>query len=556
MNALVNVLEKWKPFFEKISSNRYLRAIRDGFISLMPVILFSSIFLLVAYVPNIWKFVWPKNIETNIMVAYSYSMGIFGLLAAGTVVKSLVESFNTKLEKTRQINYVSAMAASMIGFLIMCVTTISNKNGIASFDTTYMGTRGLIAAFLVAFITGNVYKFCIGRNLTIKMPDEVPSNISQTFKDLIPMAFTVTIFWIFNMLFRQYVSSHGLAAWIIELFKPIFSAADGYGGLILIYGAMAFFWFIGIHGPSIVEPAVAAIYLSNVEANMHMFQHGEHATHALAQGTQYFVATMGGTGATLVITYMITFLAKSKQLKSLGKATIVPVSFGINEPVLFGIPLVLNPVFMVPFILAPIVNVVLFKFFIGIGMNGFLYNLPWTTPGPVGLIMGTGFSVLAILLLGLLVVLDFLIYYPFFKYYDKTLVEKEALTHKNLVDSPAEAKEEIDVSELKNNKLSVLVLCANGATSGMLATAIRKGASEQGIDIESTAMAYGQHRDIIGEYDICVLAPQMASMQEDLEKATANMKTKVVTTSGPEYVKLTRSPKEALEFAFKKAKGE
>lgn len=94
------------------------------------------------------------------------------------------------------------------------------------------------------------------------------------------------------------------------MFQPIFSAADGYLGLALIFGAMAFFWFVGIHGPSIVEPAVAAIYITNVEANLQLYQSGEHAPWILSQGIQYFVATLGGTGATLILTFMFVFFGK------------------------------------------------------------------------------------------------------------------------------------------------------------------------------------------------------------------------------------------------------
>ena len=192
---------------------------------------------------------------------------------------------------------------------------------------------------------------------------------------------------------------------VIEFFKPLFSAADGYLGLTIVYGAIALFWFIGIHGPSIVEPAVAAIYYVNIEMNLQMYQNGEQAVNILTPGVQQFVATLGGTGATFVVVLMFAFLSKSRQLKAVGKASTVPVIFGVNEPLLFGAPrIVLNPVFFVPFILAPIVNVWLFKFFVDVlGMNSFMYVLPWTTPGPLGIIMGTGFAawafVLAIVLL-------------------------------------------------------------------------------------------------------------------------------------------------------------
>ena len=145
------------------------------------------------------------------------------------------------------------------------------------------------------------------------MPEEVPGNISQTFKDLIPITLATVFFWLFDLGFRH-LAGTGSSEKIIELFQPIFSAADGYLGLALIFGAMAFFWFVGIHGPSIVEPAVAAIYITNVEANLQLYQSGEHAPRILSQGIQYFVATLGGTGATLILTFMFAFLAKSKRL--------------------------------------------------------------------------------------------------------------------------------------------------------------------------------------------------------------------------------------------------
>ncbi|ENZ5626834.1 PTS transporter subunit EIIC [Enterococcus hirae] len=548
MNAMIKRIEKMKPFFEKISNNSYLRAIRDGFISLIPVILFSSFFLLVAYVPNAFNFHWGEEIESILMKAYNGSMGILGILMAATVTKSLTENFNTKLPKTNQINSTSTMIAAFIGFLIVGVDSLEG-----GFASDYMGTKGLMTAFIVGFIVPNIYRFCVSKNLTVKMPEEVPGNISQTFKDLIPITLSTVFFWGFDLGFRNLVGS-GFSEKLIELFQPIFSAADGYFGLALIFGAMAFFWFVGIHGPSIVEPAVAAIYITNVEMNFQLYQSGDHAPKILSQGLQYFVATLGGTGATLVITLMFAFLAKSKQLKTMGRASAIPVLFGVNEPMLFGAPIVLNPIFFIPFILAPILNVWIFKFFVEVlDMNGFIYNLPWTTPGPVGLILGTGFAGLSIVLMIVLLTVDFAIYYPFFKAYDNELLVKEkeighgdqleSTTVKPAVVSPAFAKQ-------KNDQTNVLVLCANGATSSMLANAIKKGAKELSIGVDATAMAYGQHKDQIGEFDLIILAPQMASMLEELRESAKDHKTQTVSTTGIEYVKLAKAPTDAVNFVF------
>ena len=544
MMKLVKWITKMQPFFNKISNNPYLRAIRDGFISLIPVILFSSIFLLIAFVPNAFGYFLPDNIVTVLMKAYSLSMGILAILMSSTIARSLTDNFNLKMPKTRQINTVSVMIAAIISFLLLSTDL---KDGAISLD--YLGTKGLLTSFIIGFTIPNIYKFCVGRNITIKLPKEVPGNISQTFADIIPISLSVLFFWVFDILVRKFIGV-GFSEFILELFRPLFSAADGYIGLAVIFGAMAFFWFVGIHGPSIVEPAVAAIYLTNVEINFQMFSKGEHATKVLSQGSQYFVATLGGTGATLVIIFMMAFIAKSKQLKAVGKASLIPGLFGVNEPILFGAPLVLNPVFFIPFILTPVINVWLLKFFITLGMNGFVYNLPWTTPGPLGLIIGTGFSPLVFLLVPLLLVVDFIVYYPFLKTYDLQLIKQEEEDN-TAPEQPQEEIKDEKIYDIKDKKISVLVLCANGATSGMLANAIAEGAKQKNMDLESTARAYGQHKEVLDQFDLIILAPQMASMLDELKVETDKAGIKSVSTGGKEYVGLTRNPEEALKFALK-----
>jgi len=551
MEKLIALIETMKPFFEAVSKNPYLRAIRDGFISCIPVVLFSSLFILVACVPEIFGFKWPDNISALLWQAYGYSMGILAVLMVATIGKSLTDNINNTLPKLRQINSVSVMIVAIICFLLLSVESV--KGGLS---TEFMGTKGLLSAFVVAFIVPNIYKFFVKRNITIKMPDQVPHNISQTFADLIPLAVSILAFWAFDIWFKD-AAGMVFSAWILEVFKPLFTAADGYTGLAIIYGAMAMFWFVGIHGPSIVEPAVTAIYIANVEANLQLYQAGQHATFALTHGTSYFVATLGGTGATLMFTAMCAFIAKSKQLRAVGKASIVPVTFAVNEPILFGAPIVLNPVLFVPFILTPILNVWLFKFFIdNLGMNGFLYILPWTTPGTLGLILGTGFAKMSFLLAPLLLILDAIVYYPFFKAYDDGLVVKEAanggeIVEDEIVAAPMTSLKENVVQASQEKDLSVLVLCASGATSSMLAKAISKGAAKEGVHMESIAMAYGQHKENITDFDLIILAPQMASMYDELKHDCDAQHVKSATTSGKEYVNLTRDPEAALNFALR-----
>ena len=558
MEKIIAAVDKMKPFFEKVSNNPYLRAIRDGFVSCLPVILFSSLFILVACIPEIWDFKWDDYVSGLLWQAYGYSMGILSVLMVATIAKSLTDNFNHKLPKLRQINPVSVMIVSIICFLLLSVEGVDK--GIA---TEFMGTKGLLSAFVVAFTVPNIYKFFVGRSITIKLPEEVPHYIAQTYADLFPLAASITFFWVFSFVFRD-VTGMLFGNWILELFKPLFQAADGYIGIALIYGAMAMFWFVGIHGPSIVEPAVTAIYIANIELNLQMVQAGEHATAILTHPTSYFVATLGGTGATLMFCAMCAFIAKSKQLRTVGRSSFIPVIFAVNEPILFGAPIVLNPVLFVPFILAPIANVWLYKFFVDVlGMNAFSYILPWTTPGTIGLIVATGFAKLSFFLAPLLLVVDAVIYYPFFRAYDKQLVEREALIAEGaeLDDDGVPVEEAVAVKEVEVKKEApkaavpktekkVLVLCASGATSSMLAKAIVKGAKAADAPVDSIAMAYGQHKDCITDYDLIVLAPQMASMFDELKHDCDEKGVPAATCSGKEYVGLTRDPAGALQFAL------
>ncbi|TMR43666.1 PTS lactose transporter subunit IIBC [Streptococcus pseudopneumoniae] len=557
MNKLIAFIEKGKPFFEKLSRNIYLRAIRDGFIAGMPVILFSSIFILIAFVPNSWGFKWSDEVVAFLMKPYSYSMGILALLVAGTTAKSLTDSVNRSMEKTNQINYMSTLLAAIVGLLMLAADPI--ESGLA---TGFLGTKGLLSAFLAAFVTVAIYKVCVKNNVTIRMSDEVPPNISQVFKDVIPFTLSVVSLYALDLLARHFVGA-SVAESIGKFFAPLFSAADGYLGITIIFGAFAFFWFVGIHGPSIVEPAIAAITYANAEVNLNLLQQGMHADKILTSGTQMFIVTMGGTGATLVVPFMFMWLTKSKRNRAIGRASVVPTFFGVNEPILFGAPLVLNPIFFIPFIFAPIANVWIFKFFIEtLGMNSFTANLPWTTPAPLGLVLGTNFQVLSFILAALLIVVDVVIYYPFLKVYDEQILEEERsgksndeLKEKvaaNFNTAKADAiLEKAGVEATQNTiteETNVLVLCAGGGTSGLLANALNKAAAEYNVPVKAAAGGYGAHREMLPEFDLVILAPQVASNFEDMKAETDKLGIKLAKTEGAQYIKLTRDGKGALAF--------
>lgn len=253
---------------------------------------------------------------------------------------------------------------------------------------------------------------------------------------------------------------------------------------------------------------------------------------------------------------------RSKQLKAVGKASVVPVMFAVNEPLLFAAPIILNPYFLIPFLFAPVANVLIGKFFIDfLGMNGFIYAMPWALPGPIGTFIDTNFQPISLVLVVVLLVVNFLIYYPFCKAYDNVLCKQEAET---LAEEEAEEAKAVKTaapaseapaaeppaapSALKGKDLRVLVLCAGAGTSALLANALKEGAAELGIDITANAGAYGSHYAIMDQYNVIVLAPQVRTYYNEMKADTDRLGITLLSPKGKQYIDLTKDPKGAVAW--------
>lgn len=586
MDAIVKMLEKHQPFFEKISRNVYLQAIKDGFLGCMPIVLTSSIFLLIATLPGVVGITLPQPLIDWCNKLYNFTMGVMGIMVAGTTAKNFTASMNRRMPAGKVLNDGSTMVAAQCSMLLLAVTQFTTKfNGseLSVFDCTSMGTRGLFSAYIAAFITVWVYKFCVSRDLTIKLPKEVPGAIAQNFRDIIPFGGAVIICGIIDVVVRNLMGVP-FSELLIKLLSPLFTAAETYPGLILIQAATAFFWFIGVHGPSIVQPGIDPIRLANQAENLQVLLAGGHPAHSLTFNMS-LVGEFGGTGATFIVPLLLILFMKSKQLKAVGKASIVPVAFAVNEPLLFGAPMILNPYMLIPFVAAGCVNVSVAKFFIdNVGMNGFSFVVPWATPAPIGIFITTNFQLIALVFVAIIILLDAIIYLPFLKAYDKLLCDPEAeraaelglesdgaatiaastsapaveqttasveqtaaaADSKPVADQPepaADASAKKDVDGLK-----VLVLCAGAGTSAMLANAIKEGAAQTGENIASSAGAYGQHTAIMDQYDVIVLAPQVRSYYNDMKADTDRLGIKLLAPRGKEYIDLTRDPAGAIKW--------
>lgn len=528
MDKLVAAIEKQQGKFEKISTNNYMMAIKDGFIATMPLIMFSSFLMIIIMIPKNFGVELPSPAIAWMRKVYMLTMGVLGVIVSGTVAKSLAGNVNRKMPPGKVINDTSAMLAAICGYLVLTVTLVS------------------------AFITVNVYRFCIKRDITIHLPKEVPGAISQAFRDIFPFSFVLLISGLLDIVSR-FSLDVPFAQVFQQLLTPIFKGAESYPAMMLIWFMCALLWFVGIHGPSIVLPAVTALQLSNMEENAQLLANGQFPYHSLTPNFGNYIAAIGGTGATFVVPFILIFFMRSKQLKSVGKATITPVLFAVNEPLLFGMPVILNPYLFVPFLMTPPVNVFLGKVFIDFfGMNGFYIQLPWAFPGPLGLLIGTNFQSISFVFLSLILVVDILIYLPFCRAYDRQLLMKEYVASSNDIILEEETSEIMpgELDEIKSKELKVLVLCAGSGTSAQLANAINEGAQLAEVRVIANSGAYGAHYDIMGVYDLIILAPQVRSYYREMKVDAERLGIQIVATRGMEYIHLTKSPSKSLQFVL------
>lgn len=543
MGKFIEVLDRMNPFFTKVSNNKYLKSVMNGFMSIMYITLFSSVFMIINNVPNAWGFYWPEHISAILMKPYDLSMGLLGLFLAGAIAKALADEMNRELAKDKQLSIIPIFIASMVSFMILTVEMVEGGISVAHF-----GSSGIFVSMITSFVTVNIYKFCKLKNITIKLPDAVPPNISSSFGDVFSFSFSVIFFVILDVIIRT-VSDVNIATTIMQLLAPVFDVGDTYLGAFFLMSSISILTYMGIHGTSVVMSVVAPVMMVNFAANQAALQAGLVPAESLTTGMVYS-SLMGGSGATLMVCFMFAFLAKSKANKAVGKAAFIPTNFMINEPILFGGPILMNPYFLVPYILVPGLNAVLYKFFIdALGMSGAVLSLGLGVPMVASLPISHSLHPLSFLLLGLILVLDFVVYFPFFKAYDLK-VTKEELERGEEIE---EVREQVDYDKFKKEKdgLNVLVLCIMGGTSGMLSNSINKGAAELGVNITSNAaQASSVVFSDMGDLDLVVLAPQAKSEYKRMKAELDKLGIEIATTDGPEYIKLGQNPELAVDFVL------
>ena len=426
----------------KLAQFKIVRAITAAGMAAVPFTIVGSMFLVFSILPQAFSF-WPivadifaasfDKFTPLYMVANYATMGSLSLYFVLSLSFELTKIYAE--EEDLNMDPLNGALLALMAFIMTVPQLIFDKGAMAAVvaleegkvvadgwamgnGVTRFGTSGIFTAIIMAIVTVLLYRMCVKHNWVIKMPEAVPEGVSRGFTALVPgfvVAFTVIIINgllvvlgtdIFNVISIPFgFVSHLTNTWI---------------GIMIIYLLTQLLWIVGIHGANIIFAFVNPIALANMATNA---AQGTHLAVAGEFSNMFVIA--GGSGATLGLCIYIAFAARSQQLKAIGRASVVPAIFNINEPLIFGLPIIYNPALAIPFILAPMVTATIYYFANALEwISPVIAQVPWPTPVGIGAFLGTA-DVRAALLALVTAVAAFLVYLPFIRRYDSQLVKEE-----------------------------------------------------------------------------------------------------------------------------------
>lgn len=439
MNKLFEFLEKYLMGpMGKVSTWRPVRAIVAAGMASIPFTIVGSAFLVLSVIPQAFNLqfivdLWANSfdkIQALYLLAYKCTMGILSLYFAIVIgyeyTKIYVEEEGLNLNPLNggllavfayfltipELTYSKGVISAVTGKATIGGWTIGGDS------LTRLSTSGMFTAILMSILAVQLYRLCVQKNWVIKMPEAVPEGVARSFTALIPGFVIAFVVLLINGIFILFGTD--IYKVIAIPFAFVSHITNTWLGIVVIYLLVHALWIVGIHGANIVMGLVNPILLANMAQNVD----GKFIAYA-GEFTNSYV-TIGGSGATLLLCFYIAFRAKSDQLRMLGKAAMGPAIFNINEPLIFGLPIVYNPMLTIPFILAPIVSASIGYWSVQLGLAGkAIAQTPWPTPIGIGAYVGSGGNIGAFVVALICALAAFVIWYPFIKMYDTKLYKEE-----------------------------------------------------------------------------------------------------------------------------------
>ncbi|TMN21745.1 PTS cellobiose transporter subunit IIC [Lentibacillus cibarius] len=421
-NKLMDMLENFlMPIAEKLNNNRHLTALRDGFMIALPLIIFGSIFVVLANLPFLDMLIGEEAYAT-----YQDALGPASAATLSIMGTFVIIGIGTKLTESYGIEGIFGGVAAFASFLILTPQTVEDVSGVI--PTAVLGAEGMFVGIFTAFLAAELYRFFVQKNLTIKMPAGVPDAVSRSFSALIPITLTLSAFLVIRIIFSYtpFETVQNLIYTVIQ--EPLTALGSGLPATIIAVLLIQLFWFFGLHGQILINSVFDPIWYALNDENLQAFQAGTELPNIVTkQFIDTFLVGMGGSGMTLAVVIGIFLIGRSRQLKELGKLGGPPGIFNVNEPIIFGLPIIMNPLALIPWLLAPVVITLTTYFAMATGLvpkpAGII--VPWTTPIGISGFMATGNAWQGAVLQFFNMAVVFLIWWPFLKILDKSYYESE-----------------------------------------------------------------------------------------------------------------------------------
>lgn len=421
---MLQKLEKFfMPLAEKIGRNKYLIAIRDGFLLSMPLLIVGSFFLLIANFPipgwtQFWAQFFGENWDSYFSKPTDATFSIMAILAVIGIGYSFAEQM--------KVDRLFGAAISLVSwFLIMPYEILFNGEVVSGIPLGWVGSKGIFVGIICAFAAVHIYSWVDKKGWVIKMPDGVPPTVEKSFAALIPAGVSLLAFFVINVVFAMTPYENAFNFVFVILQTPLLKLGNTLPAMVIAYIFLHFFWFFGVNGGSVVGAVFNPILQTLSAENLAALQAGQPIPNIISQQFQDLFATFGGAGSTLSLLIAMLLFCHSKRVKELGKLAFVPGIFGINEPIIFGLPILLNPLMLVPFMLVPTINIIISYFCMSIGLVPLCTGvaIPWTMPVIISGFLATGWQ--GSVLQALLLILGVFIYMPFIKMMDKQYLADE-----------------------------------------------------------------------------------------------------------------------------------
>lgn len=423
-NLHVFMEQKVQPVGQRMERHPYVVAMREGFLLTLPFLIVGSFMLILLFPPfdkettySFGQAWWSLNdsIGVHLWRLFQFTFNAIALFVSGTIAYKLASAYKREP--------MPAALLSIMAFLLVSAPYEGDQMTI-----TYLGGSGLIPAMFLAFFTVELTRLLDRFGITLKLPKEIPSAVSDSLNMIIPMlAVMLTVFPVVVFLESQYGAA--VPELVMSWLAPLVEASDSLLAIVLFTFITHLLLFCGIPGSLILMQLWTPFLLNNMAANLTALQAGQELPYIVTNSFWDFYVVHGATGGLLALAILMVW-SRSIHMKAIGRVGIVPAFFSVGDPVYYGLPLLLNPTFFIPLILAPVANAVVAYTIVDAGLVAKMYLIaPWTTPAPIGAFLTTGGDFGAMFLSIGIIIMDILIYYPFFKMYEKQCLAKEAIRH-------------------------------------------------------------------------------------------------------------------------------